>query len=661
MNFSYLRIRLPAIAHCGYSLLIVRCWLLLFLLVPNKLFAQLWRGNLGAPVMKITFGAGNSQALPNGTTTYGFTSGCPEPGQYSLENFLVYGCYKNTIPLTGDHTKDFGGKYMLVNGEGAVSSDVLVVKIGGLCSNTTYQFAAFLANCLKLNACGGTPVLPNLTFFIEAVDGTILVSHNSGDLPVTGVMDWVEYGVWYTTPAVPAPLILRIKSNAANGCGSSFIMDDVTLRPAGPRINITLDGRLNYDVTLCNGYPDPLLLKATFSTGYNDPVIQWQQSIDTGKSWQDITGAIADNYTIPRRKDSVVTYRIRLSERINDGNSGCTIFSQIVRITVHPTPGHLPLQLVQGCLNKSLKLNPPPDFYAYQWAGSNGYQSSDPSPIIKNIQYANEGLYTVLATGDFGCRVLDSFQLYISPSTTIYTNTLYSVCEGTAVNLSATGDGTYVWTPSAYLSNPSIANPVANPKDSFQYKVVLTNSYGCKDSAQVNINVFKKTLVSAGGDKIILAGDTVLLDGSVKGTAVNYLWTSTGNVTVSQVLQPSVAPTIETSFTLYATSTLGCGNASAVVTIHVYKDVFMASAFSPNGDGLNEIYHVFKLDSYQLVSFAIFNRFGKRVFSTVNANDGWDGTFQGEPQAIGHYVYYLELKHVGGRKITRKGSILLIR
>jgi gliding motility-associated-like protein len=238
---------------------------------------------------------------------------------------------------------------------------------------------------------------------------------------------------------------------------------------------------------------------------------------------------------------------------------------------------------------------------------------------------------------------------------------MYSVCEGTPVNLSATGDGTYAWTPATYLSNASISNPVASPSDSIQYKVVLTNSYGCKDSAMININVFKKAFVSAGTDKTILAGDTVLLDGLVKGTAVNYAWASGGNVAVDQIIQPQVSPIAETNYTLSASSTLGCGNSSSTITVHVYKDAFMASAFSPNADGLNDVYHVFKLDSYQLISFAIFNRFGRKVFSTVSATDGWDGTFRGEPQATGYYIYYLEMKHVSGRKIKRKGSMLLLR
>ena len=277
------------------------------------------------------------------------------------------------------------------------------------------------------------------------------------------------------------------------------------------------------------------------------------------------------------------------------------------------------------------------------------------------MQYADAGIYTVLLTADFGCSVTDSFQLNIFPGTTISTNTLYNICEGSSVNLSATGDGTYEWTPSIGLSNALIANPVANPRDSTEYKVVLTNIYGCKDSALVVINVYKKAVANAGPDKVILTGDTALLTGSVDGTAVNYFWSPNSTLSSVTVLQPTVFPLAQTIYTLHAVSTVGCGDASDDVTVRVYNDVLMPNAFTPNKDGINDVFHVLALDNYELSSFTIYTRWGQKIFSTTNATVGWDGTFKGLPQATGLYVYYLEMKSKAGKKISRKGTVLLIR
>jgi gliding motility-associated-like protein len=632
----------------------------LFIYFSNHVAAQLWNGNLGAPVVNVTFGAGPSEPLPGDATSFTYTKGCPSEGQYAIEHQLP-GCFGDTWTiLVGDYTHDFEGHYMLVNG-GSHSGTVLVQKADGLCGNTTYQFSAFITNCMRQTACGGTPALPNITFTIEATDGTILESYNTGDLPITVARYWIEYGVCYTTPAVPVPIVLRITSNATGSCGSAFVMDNVSLKPAGPGITLTLDGKQIQHLDLCSGYKDPLLLEANYTTGFIDPAMHWQQSIDDGRTWIDIPGANTATYHIPRRNQGIIAYRFWMAQPINLGIASCTINSDMIVTNVYPLPDPLPLQRLLGCINNDLVLPSRPGFSDYEWRGPNGYQSNQSMPVIKNVKYSDDGLYTLLATNDVGCTALDSFQLTVSPAATISTNTVYAVCEGSTVQLAASGVGAFAWTPATYLSGTNIGNPVSTPVDSIQYKVTLTNTYGCKDSALVNINVFKKVVVSAGTDQFILAGDTVTLNGSVRGTGVNYLWTSTGSIAVDQVIQPRVAPVVETSYTLSASATTRCGNASSTTTVHVYKDVFLPGAFSPNADGLNDVYHIVKLDSYQLISFAIFNRLGKKVFSTNNANTNWDGSFQGTPQAAGNYVYYLEMKRGNGKKITRKGSIVLLR
>lgn len=72
--------------------------------------------------------------------------------------------------------------------------------------------------------------------------------------------------------------------------------------------------------------------------------------------------------------------------------------------------------------------------------------------------------------------------------------------------------------------NDTIANPVAQPHDTTKYKVTVTNSFGCKDSAELTVNVFKNPYVNAGPEMQIMKGDSVVLNGTVTGTEVNFSW-----------------------------------------------------------------------------------------------------------------------------------------
>ena len=152
---------------------------------------------------------------------------------------------------------------MLVNGA-VTPATVLVDTISGLCGNTTYQFAAFITNVMKKNACEGTPTLTNLTLSIETVSGTILSSFNTGDLPLTDSKTWVQYGTYCTMPAIPVPLIIRIKNNSITACGSGFAMDEITFSPAGAAINVTVNGGPNTVLEICKGYTETYNLHAAF-------------------------------------------------------------------------------------------------------------------------------------------------------------------------------------------------------------------------------------------------------------------------------------------------------------------------------------------------------------------------------------------------------------
>src|SRR6185436_1878861 len=129
------------------------------------LHAQLCNTNLGDPIVNVTFGAG--QDFPPNKTSYTYVGGCPSKGEYTISSFL-FGCGGYWVAMTGDHTGDHNGNYMLVDAEstpGIVHEDTAK----NLCGNMTYQYSAFVTNVMQdnLTCTIGVPVLPNLDFNIE--------------------------------------------------------------------------------------------------------------------------------------------------------------------------------------------------------------------------------------------------------------------------------------------------------------------------------------------------------------------------------------------------------------------------------------------------------------------------------------------------------------
>jgi gliding motility-associated-like protein len=88
---------------------------------------------------------------------------------------------------------------------------------------------------------------------------------------------------------------------------------------------------------------------------------------------------------------------------------------------------------------------------------------------------------------------------------------------------------------------------------------------------------------------------------------------------------------------------------------------YLPTAFTPNGDGLNDIAIPYLVRMKSLKSFSVFNRSGTLIFYTRKEGEGWDGKYKGVPQENGVYVWMLEFVNNNDETITEKGTITIIR
>jgi gliding motility-associated-like protein len=112
----------------------------------------------------------------------------------------------------------------------------------------------------------------------------------------------------------------------------------------------------------------------------------------------------------------------------------------------------------------------------------------------------------------------------------------------------------------------------------------------------------------------------------------------------------------------FLVATNECGSYTDSVTITTsFCNIIMPTGFTPNGDGINDVFKVkypFPLKEFHLV---VYNRWGSKVFETNKINEGWDGSFKGEPCVQGSYVWIISFTDISNKPAQLKGIITLLR
>jgi gliding motility-associated-like protein len=189
-------------------------------------------------------------------------------------------------------------------------------------------------------------------------------------------------------------------------------------------------------------------------------------------------------------------------------------------------------------------------------------------------------------------------------------------------------------------------------------RVIVSNANGCTDTAEVKIGVSTKPTAFAGEDKILLFGESVLLEGVASGLDISFYWTPAYFLNDPMALQPLCTAPKDTSYTLHVQSNVGCGSATDLVKVKVIKGIYVPAAFSPNNDGYNDVWRIEALEAFPNSLVPVYNRLDEKMVESAGKKFFWDGRFKGEPQPTGTYVYVIYLKN---NKPVLKGTVVLIK
>lgn len=621
--------------------------------------AQVCTGSLGKPVINIDFGMGQNPGSPlnSGITSYQYTSQqCYDDGFYSIRNAVGNCPLSNWHQLNSDHTRNGAGYFMMVNA--AVPGAVIYSDTAkNLCGNTTYEFSAWLLNLNKSVTCGGNPMKPNITFSVSTLTDTVLQTYNTGDIPVTAIPEWKPFGFLFTTPANTGDLIFILYNNAPGGCGNDFALDDINFKPCGPLLALLVDGNASQSNSFCTGTAASFDLSCNVSGNINNPAYQWQQSTDS-LNFTDIAGANGINYVLnfPANATSgKYYYRMRLLQ--NGQSINCSVYSDPVVFRIDPLPTGSIVSNNPVCENTTLHLSLTTATLDF-WTLPSGQIISQATLSLQNMNQGMAGKYYANLKSNYGCVRKDSISIIINPAPSVSVSFSDStICSGTAVDLHASGADDYLWSPSQYLNDVTVAEPVATTIDSTRFMVIGTNAFSCADTAYIKINAIKKPIVNAGPDRVVITGQSIPLHAFIQGDFSSFKWMPSAFIDNIFSLDPMVNPVTESEFILSADALRGCGTSFDSTIVRVFNDLYIPNSFTPNNDGKNDRWRISALDAFSGISVIVFNRNGRAVFETKNILQSWDGTFKGVPLAAGNYVYMITIP---GRQPLR-GNLLLVR
>ncbi|MDP5062024.1 MAG: lectin, partial [Maribacter sp.] len=294
-------------------------------------------GNSGDPIFTEDFGSGTTDGpeLPSGTTTYNFTTGTPNDGDYTISSTTNYFDWLSIE----DHTPgDSNGKSFIVNAS-FTAGEFYQRQVTGLCENTTYEFSSWLINLQIAGSCDGNSIPVNVRFQIwDQTDTNMLAQGDTGSIPGIGTREWKQYALVFKTAPGQTSVILKMRNNSNGGCGNDLAIDDILFRSCGDNVTIaTAANEASLVVCEDQGGVSRALTATPDSSVFSSHAYQWQQSADQ-QTWVDISGENSAILNTPA-VTTTTYFRTKIAEDIvNVNNDLCNVVSDVFDITVLPIP-----------------------------------------------------------------------------------------------------------------------------------------------------------------------------------------------------------------------------------------------------------------------------------------------------------------------------------
>lgn len=364
------------------------------------------------------------------------------------------------------------------------------------------------------------------------------------------------------------------------------------------------------------------------------------------------------------------------------------------------------------CENGVTELDAGPGFFSYRWQDGSGEQA---------YTAFFPGTYSVEVTDSCGGTQTDEITITVDPATVADLGNDTLVCIGDTLLLALDGFDRFEWFPKGFFDCDTCATQAVVPDpdslveiivvagtdlgcysvdtivfgatepvftfdtiffcpgdtvlifnelatEAGNYLGVFPRAEGCDSTHQISLKTLSNLLLQLPEELTIELGDSIRLNPVTNGLNLTWQWSPPDGLSCDDCQRPWARPFETRRYTLVVTDEFGCDARDEILlTVLLNRRMYIPNAFSPNGDGINDVFLVFAGGNVaQVREFLIFDRWGEKIFEDFNfpPNDpahGWDGFFKGKIMDPAVFVYKAEIEYVDGEVEVFYGDATLVR
>ncbi len=345
-----------------------------------------------------------------------------------------------------------------------------------------------------------------------------------------------------------------------------------------------------------------------------------------------------------------------------------------VNVTVHPLNTFTPSVSNIPCIGGSVSLLPQTSASSYTWLSSSGVVGNTAQLNLNDLQSNANGVYTLVVTNNFGCSSFGTYSLTVNATPSVKFDSIPNSCLPYCINTTAYSNLT-VGSVNWLLNGNSIGNYLnlnnycLKNEGTSKLELQVTSNAGCSNKLARNFIIYPKPFADfkflPDAPSFLIPSVQILDNSSSK--VVNWNWSIKDTNGINTYNTPNITYNFNEVGNYYVSlnvvSDKGCKNeVTKVVSIQNEGDLYIPNAFTPNGDGMND---VFKAKGVGITKFEmqIYDRWGHLVFESNDIELGWNGCFKNQGELLikqDVYTYKISYYKGSAKQYTRYGNVTLL-